>query len=166
MRRCATSAAAWVATGRRTSTLDATRASNRRSRSRVPATPEKRATAAVAAAAAAVTTVTASTPPTAEDYRALLLDLLLYRRETVTPVVEALRRERELLETDMRHLDAHVRELSRIRDELRQLSEAALDAERRRLHRTIAVPGISSVPAGDVSAVEPGVGDTPETITF
>ncbi|KAG5511612.1 hypothetical protein JKF63_07208 [Porcisia hertigi] len=91
------------------------------------------------------TSATASAAPTSEDYRALLLDLLLYRRETLAPVVEALSREREEVEQKMQQLDTHVRELSSIRDELRKLSEAMLEAEQRRLHDIVMDHGNSSV---------------------
>ncbi|CAJ1016116.1 hypothetical protein, conserved [Leishmania lindenbergi] len=93
---------------------------------------------------ASATSTTAPVAPTSEDYRALLLDLLLYRRETLAPVVEALRRERDEVERKMQQLDTHVRELSFIRDELRQLSEVMLNGERTRLHDVVMGHRISS----------------------
>lgn len=93
------------------------------------------------------TSTAAPVAPTSEDYRALLLDLLLYRRETLTPVMEALRLERDEVETKMQQLDTHVRELSSIRNELRQLAEAMLDAERTRLRDFVMEP--SNPPAAE-----------------
>ncbi|KAG5487446.1 hypothetical protein LSCM1_07399 [Leishmania martiniquensis] len=87
--------------------------------------------------AASAMSTTAAAAPTSEDYRALLLDLLLYRRETLSPVVEALRRERDEVEKKMQQLDTHVRELASIRDELRQVAEEMRGAEHSRLHNLV-----------------------------
>ncbi|CAM39136.1 hypothetical protein LBRM_25_1370 [Leishmania braziliensis MHOM/BR/75/M2904] len=76
---------------------------------------------------ASATSTNAPVAPTSEDYRALLLDLLLYRRETLAPVIKALHRERNEVEKKMQQLDTPVRELHFIPDELRQLSEVMLD---------------------------------------
>lgn len=98
-------------------------------------------TAAKAAAAAPA-------PPTSEDYRALLLDLLLYRQETVAPVLKALQREREELEAQLTQLEAHVRELRQIRDELRLLAEQKVEEEHRTLYASVvdaaSLPGRTS----------------------
>ncbi|KPI84651.1 hypothetical protein ABL78_6292 [Leptomonas seymouri] len=81
------------------------------------------------------------TPPTTEDYRALLLDLLLYRQETVGPLLTALKREREELEVKMAQLETHIRSLRQIRDELRVISEVKIDRENRQLHEAIMAAG-------------------------
>eukprot|EP00796_Vickermania_ingenoplastis_P010664 gene10664-7409_t len=69
--------------------------------------------------------------PTEEDYRALVLDLMLYRKETVQPVLDALRQERIALDRQIKDFDAKVRELSNVRDEIRHMLEVsqAKDAE-------------------------------------
>lgn len=96
----------------------------------------------------------AAAPPSAEDYRALLLDLLLYRRETLEPVLEALRTERAEVERQMRLLDAQVRELGSIRDELRELAEAALEEEQAQLHRLLHSPDTATPPASPAPEAE------------
>lgn len=75
--------------------------------------------------------------PTSEDYRALLLDLLLYRKETLEPLLIALRRERAELDVKMAQLEAHVRELRGIREELRRFAETKADEERKKLHDAV-----------------------------
>lgn len=59
--------------------------------------------------------------PPPEAYRALLHDLLLYRRETLVPVVAALQKERKLLDKRLEELDEKVEQLSQIREEIRSL---------------------------------------------
>ncbi|KAG5487783.1 hypothetical protein LSCM4_07461 [Leishmania orientalis] len=128
MRRCLAAASGWLTARRRTTTVSG--AVGYLSH-RPPLTE------ADARKTASTTPTTAAVAPTSEDYRALLLDLLLYRRETLAPVVEALRRERDEVEKKMQHLDTHVRELSSIRDELRQLAEEMRSAEQARLHSLV-----------------------------
>lgn len=61
---------------------------------------------------------------TAQDYRALILDLLLYRRESLEPVVRALQKERLLLEAQMQRLNTQVGQLVSLREEIRHMVEA------------------------------------------
>lgn len=63
--------------------------------------------------------------PTKEDYRALLLDLLLYRSDTLQPICEALKAERIQLESLKANLDSQVNRLAEIRDEIRTMLEMA-----------------------------------------
>ncbi|KAG5507829.1 hypothetical protein JIQ42_07119 [Leishmania sp. Namibia] len=128
MRRCLAEASGWLTARRRATTVSG--AVGYLSH-RPPLTE------AGARKTASTTPTPAAVAPTSEDYRALLLDLLLYRRETLAPVVEALRRERDEVEKKMQHLDTHVRELSSIRDELRQLAEEMRSAEHARLHSLV-----------------------------
>ncbi|CBZ23242.1 conserved hypothetical protein [Leishmania mexicana MHOM/GT/2001/U1103] len=132
MRRCLTPAGAWVSTWRRVTTVSRAAGYNPSHRPPLTETDANKTTSGAS--------TTAPVAPTSEDYRALLLDLLLYRRETLTPVVEALRLERDEVEKRMEQLDTHVRELTSIRDELRQLAETMLDAERTRLHNFVMDP--------------------------
>lgn len=67
------------------------------------------------------TAADASLSPTAADYRALIVDLLLYRQETLLPVVEALAREREAMEVKLEEMQIAVTRLERVRDEIRSL---------------------------------------------
>ncbi|CAJ1985851.1 hypothetical protein conserved [Leishmania donovani] len=152
MRRCLTPAGAWVSTWRRVTTVSRAVGYNR---SHCPPLTETDASKTTSAAS-----TTAPAAPTSEDYRALLLDLLLYRRETLTPVVEALRLERDEVEKKMQQLDTHVRELSSIRDELRQLAEAVLDAERTRLHDVVMKP--SNPPAAESTMAAQGAAESEE----
>lgn len=59
--------------------------------------------------------------PTEEDYRALLLDLLLYRQDTLRPVLRALQQERERLASQAAELDAKVSGLVAVREEIRAI---------------------------------------------
>lgn len=61
--------------------------------------------------------------PSEEDYRALLQDLLLYRQESLAPIVAAFRGERELLEKRLSQLDAKTQELHAVRRDLAQMLE-------------------------------------------
>lgn len=79
--------------------------------------------------------------PTEDDYKALLYDLLLYRRESLQPILLALRKERELLEIKMLNFSKKVEEFSRIREEMRLLLEdckALDDANLQRVLDTLA----------------------------
>jgi chromosome segregation ATPase len=113
--------------------------------SKSPATPCPSPSAALSSTA---------TTPTAEEYRALLLDLLLYRRETLEPVLAALRREREELETKMAQLETLVRELRHIREELRAFSEKKADEETQKLHTAITT-AVAPPPRADEDGVSP-----------
>lgn len=97
-----------------------------------------------ASTAASSSSSSSAVLPTSEDYRALLLDLLLYRRETLEPVLVALRKEREELEVKLAELEAHVRELREIRDNLRRFAEQQADEEARKLHRVIGTSAASA----------------------
>lgn len=102
-------------------------------------------------------------PPTSEDYRALLLDLLLYRRETLSPLLTALQQERAELEAKMTLLEAHVKELREIRDELRCLAEGKLDEEHRKLHAAVfAAPANAKGANTRSAATPPGHAESPD----
>lgn len=66
-----------------------------------------------------------------------MLDLLLYRKETLEPLLIALRRERAELDVKMAQLETHVRELRGIREELRRFAETKADEERKKLHDAV-----------------------------
>lgn len=56
---------------------------------------------------------------TEEDYRALIRDLLLYRVETLEPILRALQSERQTLDTNLKKLDRMVESFARIRESIR-----------------------------------------------
>lgn len=61
--------------------------------------------------------------PTEEDYRALLLNLLLLRKETLNPILEVIQEERRALTAKIITLDAKVKELELVRQDIRKLLE-------------------------------------------
>lgn len=75
--------------------------------------------------------------PKAEDYRALILDLLLYRHETLVPVLAALRKERVELEQQLSCLDQKLKNFMCAREELLEWSIKQLKSERLVLLRHI-----------------------------
>ncbi|GET85612.1 hypothetical protein, conserved [Leishmania tarentolae] len=158
MRRCLTPAVAWVSTWRTVTTVSRAVGYNFS-----PCPPssgtDKNKTAEEASTSAPVA-------PTSEDYRALLLDLLLYRHETLAPVVEALRLERDEVEKKMQQLNTHVRELSSIRDELRELAETMLDVERTSLHNFVVEPSSPSAVESPTGAQVAGGSEEVEEIVL
>lgn len=62
--------------------------------------------------------------PSEEDYRALLLDVLLSRRETLLPIVSVIREERKALIAQVNILNKKVKELEHVRREVREMLEA------------------------------------------
>ncbi|KPA73171.1 putative mitochondrial hypothetical protein [Leptomonas pyrrhocoris] len=117
------------------------------------------------AVASSSSPATSPTPPLTEDYRALLLDLLLYRQETVGPLLTALRREREELEAKMTQLEAHIRELRQVRDELRLLSEKEIGRENRQLHGAI-MKAVAPPRAGDEAPLSSSRQASPDEIVL
>lgn len=92
--------------------------------------------------------------PSALDYRALLLELLLYRKETLEPVLAALRAEREALHQQQNELNSKIKELAGIRDEIREeLSrcQAHDEAVLRRVIQGLSKPAGLSTPPPPVS---------------
>lgn len=62
--------------------------------------------------------------PMEEDYRALLLDLVLLRRETLLPILSVIQEERQCLAAQLRLFEKNVEKLQQVRDEIRELLEA------------------------------------------
>lgn len=61
--------------------------------------------------------------PNEEDYRALLLNLLLFRKETLNPILEVIQEERRALTVQITTLDTKVKELELVRQDIRKLLE-------------------------------------------
>lgn len=91
--------------------------------------------------------------PSEEDYRALLLDLILYRKDSLMPVVHALQQEREVLQAQVREAHKKVHELAEIRDEIRSLLQSQKEEQLAQMSRLLeCVRGHERSPVTEVSS--------------
>ncbi|KEG13426.1 subtilisin-like serine peptidase [Trypanosoma grayi] len=119
----------------------------------VAETPPAAASAAAAAADAAAVpppaveqhdkkSTTALSPqslwfPTGQDYEALVVYLLLYRRESLEPVVSTLRKERSLLDESVKRMEERIADLYLVREEIREMLQESAAVQRRTLSEVI-----------------------------
>ncbi|ORC85469.1 subtilisin-like serine peptidase [Trypanosoma theileri] len=69
--------------------------------------------------------------PTERDYEALVADLLLYRCESLEPVLDALRKERALFDESIRRMEERIADMYLLREEIREmLKEGAAEQHR------------------------------------
>ncbi|CCW66639.1 unnamed protein product, partial [Phytomonas sp. Hart1] len=75
--------------------------------------------------------------PYKEDHHALLLDFILYRRETLLPVLRGFKKERCLLEKRLVDLDRKVKELCEVRESIRTMILEHEDIQQKNLLRVL-----------------------------
>ncbi|RNF15529.1 subtilisin-like serine peptidase [Trypanosoma conorhini] len=88
--------------------------------------------------------------PTEAEYEALVANLLLYRRESLEPVLSALQKERALFEESVKQMETRVAELYAVREEIRKMLQDGAAAQRRALAE--ALPGDHAAADGSAEA--------------
>lgn len=63
--------------------------------------------------------------PSEEDYRALILDLLLYRKESLEPLLHGIQKERKVISEKLEQLSNATMQLESVREDIRLLLETS-----------------------------------------
>ncbi|KAH9601296.1 hypothetical protein LSM04_003060 [Trypanosoma melophagium] len=71
--------------------------------------------------------------PAERDYEALVAELLLYRRESLEPVLDALRKERALFDESVRKMEERIADMYLLREEIREMLQEGAAAQ----HQTL-----------------------------
>ncbi|EKF30029.1 kinesin, putative [Trypanosoma cruzi marinkellei] len=75
--------------------------------------------------------------PNESDYEALVENLLLYRRESIEPVLNALKKERALFDESVKKLETRVAEMYAVREEIREMLQNGAAAQRQALSEAL-----------------------------
>ncbi|SCU64950.1 uncharacterized protein TEOVI_000765300 [Trypanosoma equiperdum] len=84
---------------------------------------------------------TSSWCPTTQDYEALIVDMLLYRQETVEAVVDALRKERLLLDESIKRMEEHIADVYLVREEIREMLQESAAVQKQMLSDALQLIG-------------------------
>ncbi|CCW63776.1 unnamed protein product [Phytomonas sp. EM1] len=101
--------------------------------------------------------------PHQEGHRALLLDLTLYRQETLLPILHALKKERCLLEKRMVEFEHKVKELWEVREKIKAMilqHESIQQQEMLRLFESS--QGVSPITSGEIQNAKMPANETIE----
>ncbi|RNC54721.1 subtilisin-like serine peptidase [Trypanosoma cruzi] len=75
--------------------------------------------------------------PSESDYEALVKNLLLFRRESIEPVLSALKKERALFDESVKKMETRVAEMYAVREEIREMLRDGAAAQRRTLSEAL-----------------------------
>ncbi|RNF06920.1 putative kinesin [Trypanosoma rangeli] len=81
--------------------------------------------------------------PTETEFEAFVANLMLYRRESLEPVLSALKKERALFEESVKQMETHVAELYAVRQEIRELLQEGAAVQRRALAEALRADVVS-----------------------
>ncbi|KAG8348236.1 hypothetical protein TRVL_00938 [Trypanosoma vivax] len=79
--------------------------------------------------------------PTTQDYEALVVDLLLYRRESIESVLNALRKERALLNESIRKMEDRIADMHSMREEVREMLRGGIATQRETVAEALRIMG-------------------------